>query len=342
MRNFYPSQTSADSAQLASAKLLVSVLAVAVFLGSWAAVYVHTFVKSPIIDHTVLQADAAPSPSEPSPELIAALSREAAYYPNAAAAEAVFASRWTLLPDTVSQGDALLVRSSEPGTLDWQGRTYTLQPFETGYYTYLPISMDTAPGAYPIGDRTLTIQRKEFEDDYLYGLGVAGTPTAEVNERQEADRRKIRQARSRSEPTFLIQPGSPSFAIPVEGERTTEFGVARYHDNIFTGHHQAIDIAAWYGTPIYAPQDGIVTLAQMMLAQGNIAYIDHGMGLFTEYMHMDELAVKVGDRVKKGDVIGYVGSTGVSTGPHLHLAFWIGHVPVNPDSFLEQNVFGRE
>ncbi|MNV99863.1 Murein DD-endopeptidase MepM [compost metagenome] len=80
-------------------------------------------------------------------------------------------------------------------------------------------------------------------------------------------------------------------------------------------------------------------LAEELYLTGNSIYLDHGMNLFSQYAHMSKLLVKTGDRVKAGDKIGEVGSTGFSTGPHLHFTFWIGNTATNPDRFLNRTPF---
>jgi murein DD-endopeptidase MepM/ murein hydrolase activator NlpD len=264
---------------------------------------------------------------------------EAAYFADREAADTVMGTEWSLLPGTVYPGDVVLVRSRVEGSVDWQGKNYKLQRFGTGYYTYLPVSTGVKPGKYMIGDQTLVVEGKSFETQRL-------TVTSQQNsmrqntERIQQDQVKINKARSTSHPEFLFGPNS-AFMVPVEGGRlTTPYGYTRYVNGEYAGSHLAIDLAAPTGTPIYATNDGIVVLAEELYLTGNAIYLDHGMGLFSQYAHMSELKVKAGDRVKRGDVIGLVGSTGFSTGPHLHFAFWTHNVPVNPNLFFGGTPFG--
>lgn len=242
---------------------------------------------------------------------------------------------WLLLPSQASVGDVVLVRHNEPGEVEWQGKTYQLQSFGTGYYTYLPISMQVKPGEYPVGEAMLTVKAKKFQTQYLQvsqQLESMRQDTARI----QADQKKIDAARSKSEPEFLYD---SAFIQPVQGILTTPYGYTRYVNGKWDSSHTAIDLAAKEGTPIQATNDGVVALADSLYLTGNAIYLDHGMGLFSQYAHLSELRVKTGDRVKKGDIIGLVGSTGFSTGPHLHFTFWAHNVPTNPNLFFGTTPF---
>ena len=101
-----------------------------------------------------------------------------------------------------------------------------------------------------------------------------------------------------------------------------------------TEFHQGIDIAADMGTPIVATADGIVTAAGWNGGYGNMVDVDHGGGIVTRYGHASALAVTVGQQVRRGEVIAYVGSTGRSTGPHVHYEVRVDGQPVNPTGYL--------
>jgi len=123
---------------------------------------------------------------------------------------------------------------------------------------------------------------------------------------------------------------------------TTEFGMTRYINQSPTpSYHFGVDLAAAADTEIYAPAAGRVLLAENLKLTGNTILIEHGLGLKTYYYHMNALAVSAGEMVSPGQIIGYVGSTGFSTGPHLHFAASVGKVFVNPWPLFESDPLER-
>jgi hypothetical protein len=128
-----------------------------------------------------------------------------------------------------------------------------------------------------------------------------------------------------------------TFLLPAEGFRTSPFGARRsYQGGPPTGYHGGIDLAAPEGTPIYAAADGVVVLAEPVFVRGNLVIVDHGAGVHTLYFHLSQLNVSVGQRVTAGDMVGLMGTTGLSTGSHLHWEVRIGDVFVDPDEWLTQ------
>ena len=102
--------------------------------------------------------------------------------------------------------------------------------------------------------------------------------------------------------------------------------------------HTGTDFAAHTGTPIYATGDGTVKLSGREGGYGNVVVINHGYGYETLYAHMSKVKAKRGQKVKRGDIIGYVGSTGLSTGPHLHYEIHKDGKPIDPVSYFYQDV----
>lgn len=123
---------------------------------------------------------------------------------------------------------------------------------------------------------------------------------------------------------------SGGFIKPVNGPITSTFGM-RYHPILHvTKLHTGVDFGVGYGTPIAAAADGIVIFAGNMRGYGNAVVIDHGGGISTLYAHQSALLVHEGQVITKGTIIGRVGSTGYSTGPHLHFEVRRGGSPINP------------
>lgn len=148
----------------------------------------------------------------------------------------------------------------------------------------------------------------------------------------EEDRQHTNQARAHSSSEPLWQ---GLFKQPVPGRITTGFGTIRYINDVESGRHSGLDIAARQGTPVTASNAGRVVLATGLNVTGNTVMIDHGLNLFSSYSHLDEIRVDLGQFVASGEEIGTVGSTGFSTGPHLHWALSIGSTFVNPDCLQE-------
>lgn len=132
----------------------------------------------------------------------------------------------------------------------------------------------------------------------------------------------------------IIKMGATPTIWPARGYISSAFG---YRKSPFTGlrdFHKGLDIAAKSGTPVKATADGKVTFAGKKGSYGNFIVIDHGHGMVTRYAHMDTMAVKRGDRVKRGNIIGEVGNSGRSTGSHLHYEVHLNGVPVNPKKYI--------
>lgn len=121
-------------------------------------------------------------------------------------------------------------------------------------------------------------------------------------------------------------------ARPTNGRVTSTFGMRRHPILGYRRMHSGMDFGGGYGAPIYAVSDGVVTIAGRHGGFGNYVKLSHGAGLGTGYGHMSRIAVRSGQRVTRGQVIGYIGSTGLSTGPHLHYELYRNGRAVNPAS----------
>jgi len=178
-------------------------------------------------------------------------------------------------------------------------------------------------------------------------MGVGGPPeidsAAEISDiqrqidqiRQDIDLRRESQEEVRG---FLNDQRSLLAAKPrgwpVKGWTTSGFGI---RNSPFSGRlkmHEGIDIAARTGTPVYAAADGIVSQSETVEGYGKLVTIDHGYGYKTYYAHNSKNLVRVGQRVKRNDLIAAVGNTGSSTGSHLHYEGRLNGIPLNPKKFL--------
>ena len=141
------------------------------------------------------------------------------------------------------------------------------------------------------------------------------------------------------EPMSAVQPQvSVPSRMPLDDARlTSEYGMRTHPVLKRRLGHKGIDLAAPTGTPIYATADGYVSKAERFSSYGNYVSIEHGARIQTRYAHMSRIAVEDGTWVEKGDLIGYVGSTGRSTGPHLHYEVRIDGKAVNPMPYMVES-----
>jgi len=124
--------------------------------------------------------------------------------------------------------------------------------------------------------------------------------------------------------------------LPVAGCMTSPFGVERLANGVPTGdRHEGIDQRAAMGAPVHAVAAGTVHLAGQFTRRGGTVGIDHGQGLQSMYLHLSKIAVHEGQRLQGGDVVGYAGSTGRSTAPHLHWSLYANGQAVNPSQWVK-------
>jgi murein DD-endopeptidase MepM/ murein hydrolase activator NlpD len=146
-------------------------------------------------------------------------------------------------------------------------------------------------------------------------------------ENVERERRRVRQALREVYPTQLWD---DPLLPPLEVAVSSPYGVLSFYQGQVRGFHAGADFPAPEGTPVRAAATGIVRLAESLPLSGNAVFIDHGIGVVTTYQHLSEISVGVDQRVRKGEVIGRVGSTGLATGPHLHWGLRVNGVRVDP------------
>jgi murein DD-endopeptidase MepM/ murein hydrolase activator NlpD len=128
------------------------------------------------------------------------------------------------------------------------------------------------------------------------------------------------------------------FTLPITTEVTSYFGTRRlykYPSTQFYGYHEGTDFNGIVGSPVYAPAAGVVVLAEPLYLRGNALVIDHGWGVYSGYWHLSQIDVAVGQWIEPGDQIALVGSTGRSTGAHLHWDLWVNGTNVDAMQWTE-------
>ncbi len=129
------------------------------------------------------------------------------------------------------------------------------------------------------------------------------------------------------------------FAQPAPGIVTTIFGIARtYNQHDYVVHHGGVDFAAAEGDEVQASNDGVVVFAGLLELRGNTVIVDHGAGVYSTYAHMSEILTTTGAEVRKGEAVGLVGGTGLSTGPHMHWEIWAGGANVDPMEWTQREM----
>ena len=185
-------------------------------------------------------------------------------------------------------------------------------------------------------DVDLTIIEKYTENEEevkTSELEVAKTETQTIVAERIAEEQKQKEEEERINSLPDIN-GIKLAVTPIEGTITSRYGVS---SRIRKSTHTGLDIAATSGTPIKVVAAGTVIAASYDGSYGKLVKVDHGNGVETWYAHTSKMYVKVGEQVEAGDVIAAVGSTGNSTGPHLHLEIRVNGEHVNPQDYLYQN-----
>lgn len=257
-----------------------------------------------------------------------------------------------MLPPTLAEGDTMLVRiNAAPGATissSFDGRTLPWlrddNPPHAGYWTLLGAEAMDSVGSHKL---TLTITepngtvRNLSRDVQVYArnfptqdLPIGSDLQSLLSPEQEA--RETAAMNAASDDTVAQQLWQGEFLTPLRHYTvTTEFGQRRgYNGAPPTTYHAGIDMAAPQGTIVSAAANGRVVFAGTVPERGNCIVLDHGLGVHTVYGHLSYIGVNMGDTVTRGQFIGRVGSTGFSTGPHLHWEVRVGRTPVDPNQWV--------
>jgi murein DD-endopeptidase MepM/ murein hydrolase activator NlpD len=266
-------------------------------------------------------------------------------------AEPIWAGgRVEVFPDRSSPGEVFSVRvtgvtAGGPMEASFAGRTFGLWRTADGDWEGLvAVGRDDATGR-----RELLVLDRSPTGDTLAGLAeVAVTPKdyliqrLTVNERmvtlapedRERARRESKIIRQTLATRSRVRKWRAPFLLPLEGPVSSPFGVRRVYNGKRRGYHSGLDIAGSRGDPVTVPAAGRVALVGEFFYTGNTVLLDHGLGLMAAYFHLDSVAVDEGQELTVGTPLGAVGSTGRSTGPHLHWGVYLCGVKVDPMSLI--------
>ena len=180
--------------------------------------------------------------------------------------------------------------------------------------------------------RDITLEKREYNIQRIDGLEQKMvSPPAEVTARIKQDNINVANARSGNTDLDAL---FTRFEWPAKGVISGVYGSQRILNGVPKWPHYGLDIANETGTPVYAPVDGVVTMANDLYYSGNTLILDHGMRVFSTFLHMDTITVEVGETVKQGEQIGTIGSTGRSTGPHLDWRINLGKTRLDPQTII--------
>ena len=257
------------------------------------------------------------------------------------------AQNCTVKPAAISLGQTVRLSCQIPAsTAKLNDRAVRLFPQSNGgSQGLMPIAVADIPGAYEIeflaeDGATLASAKLTIRPTSFPTQNVVLAPQIEALHSTPEDIAILTEFRNTvSDVKYWEDP----LTAPVPGCILSPFGVKRLHNGKPTGEiHSGIDQRSPAGRPVHAVAGGIVKIAQPFAVLGGTVAIDHGQGLETMYLHMSKLLVEAGARVKKGEVIGYAGSTGRANGPHHHWVVDVNGVPVNPQQWVALKSCGSE
>ena len=212
------------------------------------------------------------------------------------------------------------------------------------YLALIGLDLGLKPGSYPIvltlvytdGHhekvvKEILVVAKEYPVKKLWVNEKYVTPPPEVLTRIREESELLNEIYGIFTSRWL---GEGPFIVPSTGEVAPNFGERRIFNNQPRSPHSGVDISSPYGAPVAASNSGRVVLVSHLYYAGNTVIIDHGLGVFTLYLHLSKFRVNRGDLVEKGSIIGEIGATGRVTGPHLHWGVKIRRNRVDPFSLL--------
>lgn len=258
-------------------------------------------------------------------------------------------------PLPVAQGGIVVVkvRTREPVTLQGSFINWVIPFSQEGdlYYGVVGVSAHPTAGAQP-GIYPLTVTASDANGTQVHVTASVQVTAGRYNSESiilPPDRQNlldpilIQEEREKLNAVWTIfnpvRRWNGPFALPVENfvKISSPFGTRRSYDGgPYSSYHEGTDFSALRGTAVYAPANGVIALAEPLTVRGNAIVIDHGWGIFTGLYHLSSIDVSVGQLVSEGDFIGRVGSTGLSTGPHLHWDVRVRSLNVDPLQLTRQ------
>ncbi len=247
---------------------------------------------------------------------------------------------------TLKQGEILIIKTDLSSTISkitFNNNTYKFRSTKDTKISLIPISYWVIPGQYTLNfftnkqtfNKNIKVISGDFVNSYLEvnkdQKEKIEPEKEETIQKKKEDQQLINKARSSSPSQKLW---NNDFIWPVKGEISTDFGATRYVNGKLQNRHSGLDIASPNGTAVEATNSGIVKLAHNLLITGNTIIIDHGWNVYSAYSHLSQINVNIGEQVDRGQKIGEIGSTGFSTGPHLHWTIKVYSEYVNPKSVV--------
>jgi len=257
--------------------------------------------------------------------------------PLLAYAEMVQKPEIILEPNTPGLGDiAVITVKNVDGPVQgiFNGKKLYFNKSKSSFKAVLGIDLFTEPGEYVLdisaaGDvlrRTVTVSKKKYPIQRL----TLPKDMVELSPENEARVEREQKMTAALWPNESDRAWSGNFINPREGGIATPFGVRRIINHIPKSPHSGVDVTADEGGEVVAPNNGVAVLIDDLFYSGNSIFLDHGQGIYTMFFHLSKIIVTPGRNVKKGDVIGLVGSTGRATGPHLHWGVRVQGARVDP------------
>ncbi|MBS0557312.1 MAG: M23 family metallopeptidase [Proteobacteria bacterium] len=250
-------------------------------------------------------------------------------------AAASFAAEPVKLPEHLQQGQLVIGHAPPRTQIEFDGRA--LRIGNDGTFVF-GLARDAAPRAeLKIRDANgrersvaFDVEQRTYNIERVNGLPQQTvTPNPAIAARIQREQAQVQAARVRDDPREDFLHG---FSLPVEGARISGvYGSQRIDNGVPKAPHMGLDMAVPAGTPIHAPADGIVSFAAKdLFLTGGTVLIDHGYGLDSSFLHMSRVDVKLGQRIRRGQIIGLAGMTGRATGPHVHWGFNWFEVRLDP------------